>query len=179
MTTIDDFRTNDEIQDEDDRLRSANELRREWWMADMDYLPIHFFRKDMKKVCYELSTFPSAKRLTEILQDIPSKWTSGMCESFDEEYEFYYGNGLIDWNAYKGRQVMGGYVADMTMLLSKLLCIYVRRTQGIDRGALWNMIDTVYMKFFDRPRDWPDDNLDRIDVIMHRLRKDGGSRTSG
>lgn len=168
------FATFDAIQDEDDRVRAINERRTEWWMADLDYLPVHHFRKRMRKVCYELSTYPTPKRLTEILQEIQTTFTTDVEQEIQQEHEFYYGRGLIDWRHYDNRLVLGGYLSDYKLCLTKLLSILIRGRKELDHQALWSTIQFIYTKCFHRPSDWQEDELQRIRDIMQHLRKTRG-----
>lgn len=172
--------TLDEIQDEDVRLRAMNERRTEWWMANLNYLPIHHFRQDINKLCYELSTFPTAKRLTEIIREVEATMTHTVEQEIRQEHELYYGKDVVDWKKYEGRQVMGGYLSGYTLYLSKLLSIHVRGRKDVDRVALWTAIESVYTKCYGRPGDWYDKDVQRLHAVMRclRRRRDGASRTS-
>lgn len=164
--------TYDEVQDEDDRYRAMNKRRTEWWMADLDYLPIHFFRKNMRKFCYELSTKNvSRKRMMEIIQNVEAMWTEQMKAEFRDEYEFSYGPGVIDWSSYQGRLVQGGYMTDLKLYLAKLLCVYVQCGTTQDRQTLWQSICRVHDTFFRSQRCWKDDELDRFDHIILTIRR--------
>lgn len=182
MTEIDMTTTAfDEIQDEDDRVRAMNERRTEWWMANFDYLPIHHFRQKMRKYCYELSTFPTAKRLTEIIRDVDSTFTNDVEQEIRREFEFYYGKGIIEWASYTNQQIVGGYLSDYKLYLSKLMSVYVRGRKDLDHALLWTAIDKVYSKCFGRQGDWYDAELERIHKIMTELRRrrDESSQRTG
>lgn len=161
------------VEEEDDVQLNGNETRHDWWRADLNYLPIHIFQKEMKKIYHELSSYPSTKQVNEMIEHVNTFITKEMMNEFYLEYEYSYGKGVINWADYP-RSVQTGYIDGLKMYLSKLLCVFI---QGKHKNKeLCQYIVCMYDKWFSKTRYWDDYELNRFETIINKLRMDASQK---
>lgn len=157
------------IEDEDDFVLNENETGHEWWRANLNYLPIHIFTKEMKRIYNELSSYPSTKQINDIIENMNTLLTKEMMNEFYREYEYNYGKGVVHWGDYP-QPIQTGYIDRLKMYLSKLLCVFV---QGKHKNKeLCQYIVCMYDKWFSKKRYWDDYELNRMETIIDKLRMD-------
>jgi len=141
---------------------------KEWWKADLAYLPIHHFKKEMEECLYEMSIYPTWKRLQEIMEEVEERLTKEVITEFHLEYEFVYGEGIItDWMSQP--IVQTGYIDILQRYIAKLLVLYSTPRKEYILPTLKNYILQFHSKFFSRPRHWNDTNLDSIHLLLLQL----------
>lgn len=135
-----------------------------WWKANLDYLPIHFFQKHMKKVCVELHELPSRHRTLEICEDISRLITTSMHHEILSEYSYYYDKGIIETKESNFTQC--GYLEYLKHVLTKLVRLYLNHRDE----KILEYIFQFHGSWFNKPRYWDDYELDHIDTIVSQLR---------
>ena len=135
-----------------------------WWKAELDYLPIHFFQKQMKKICVELYELPSRHRVLEICEDISRLITTSMHQEICSEYAYYFDKGIIETKDTNLTQC--GYLEYLKHALTKLVRLYLRYRDE----KILEYIFQFHKSWFNKPRYWDDSDLDHIDTIISQLR---------
>lgn len=155
--------------DQDVNQESNRTSSHQWWHVDFSYLPIHFFQKQIKLICQQLSN----KNITwnETDEIISNFWTKiitkKMLQEYYCEYKYAYGKGLIE----NHKIISLGYIEGMKQYLIKIIHIYVHMSdKNSDRSMkLKNHILESHKILFCKKRYWDDDEIDRIDNIINKL----------
>lgn len=160
----------------DEEEGDTNEYRQHhlnWWDADWNYLPIHTFNKEMKKVNYQLASYPSMKQVKTIIEHVEQLITKEMMNEFHIEYEYHFGKGVIQWSEFK-QPIQTGYVEILKAFISKLLCVYIQG--GKKEEELRQYIVNAYQKWFSKTRYWEDAELTRLEQIIKKIKMDASPK---
>lgn len=151
----------------DDIIGEDNECINEWWKANLDYKPIHYFKNTITHGCQTLSDIKNLdlRIISLIINDVISVITPIMIEEYRKEYNFFYGKGIINLNNTTITQT--GYIDGLKEYLSKMIRIYIDGFYG--NKMIFNHIKEIHDKFFTKKRYWIDIELDRINNIMKSL----------
>lgn len=146
--------------DEDEEFDYDSE---EWWKANFDYLPIHFFKKMMTRNCFELAEKDlSIRKVIDIINNVVDNITPTMIQECNTEYIHSY----HDYN-YK-KIITTGYINILKEYLSKLIRIYLTPT-FYGNQIIYNHIKDTFYKFFSKERYWKDEELDDLEKIINVL----------
>jgi hypothetical protein len=137
----------------------------EWWRADFNYLPIHFYKKMMTKHCFELSDKNiSLRRVLDIINHVVENTTIPMIQELQKEYIYTYQQQI----GICPSLVMTGYIDSLKEYLSKLIRVYLDPT-FYGNKIIYNHIKDTFYKFFSKERYWTDDELDDLNIIIDTL----------
>lgn len=151
------------LEEEIPEIHQSYQNVRCWWEADLDYLPIHYFQKQMKAYCIELHHKPEMKRILEICDEITDFITVDMRKEISIEYDYYYGKGVMDMK--NQSLVQCGYIELLKHVVTKLIRIYLET----DQKEVYSHLCRFYKSWFEKERWWDDYELDRIEELIHKL----------
>lgn len=157
--------------EEDEEGNNTNHSE-EWWKADFNYLPIHFFKKMMEENCYVLSSNDLNLRIIyDILNDVVEKITPTMIQEYHKEYKYFFESHLPT-----DPFPTLGYIDIMKEYLGKLIRVYLTpRFYGNEQ--IKNHIKDTFKRFFSKERYWNDDEIDHLEKIINW--QDGGESLFG
>jgi hypothetical protein len=162
---------NDDDYHEDGRVRSTEvNISSSWWKRDFSYLPIHFFKKRITEICKLLS---DKKELVwgDVDDIITNFWintfTKQMMNEYFQEYEYAYGKGLLNFQEIQ-LPISLGYIECIKHYITKLIYIYIHMKNKNEK--LKSHILEIHEKLLIRSRYWNDHELDRIDIIIAKLK---------
>ena len=138
----------------------------EWWKADFNYLPIHFFKKMMTRNCFELVDKQlSYRKVVDIMNNVVENITPTMIQEFHKEYTYSYQQEI---NTQNNSLIMTGYIDSLKEYLSKLICVYLDPT-FYGNKTIFNHIQDTFNKFFSKERYWEDEEIDHLEKIIRDL----------